>query len=161
MSQRRRKNGTFTIGSIPWNKDMKGIHLSKSGQFKKGIIPKNKLKVGAVTIRIRKEQGPRAFVKTAEPNTWERRARIVWQKFRGPVPHGFIIHHIDGNSLNDKISNLRLVNRHEHLRLHRDAFATERLSGLRKAAKVRWERYRRLHKRRKCETHQETPAPGA
>lgn len=30
-------------GSIPWNKNLKGLHLSPSTEFKKGVIPKNSM----------------------------------------------------------------------------------------------------------------------
>ena len=32
----------FKKGSKPWNKDKKGIHLSKASEFKKGMTPHNK-----------------------------------------------------------------------------------------------------------------------
>jgi len=32
----------FKKGTIPWNKNKKGIHLSKTTEFKKGMIPWNK-----------------------------------------------------------------------------------------------------------------------
>ena len=34
--------GVFTKNNIPWNKDLKGIHLSQKSEFKKGIAPWNK-----------------------------------------------------------------------------------------------------------------------
>jgi hypothetical protein len=148
------EDGRFQFGNIPWNKGLKGIHFFVAGEFQKGSVPPNKVKVGTVRIRTRTGMGQRAFVKVAEPNTWERRARVIWEKVNAAIPRGMLIHHIDGNPLNDKLANLRLVSRHEHLIIHSDDYATKRLAGLRKAAKFRWEKYRRLHKRRKSEIRQ-------
>lgn len=40
--------------------------------------------------------------------------RIVWELHFGSIPEGFVIDHIDSNSLNNKISNLRIVSQKEN-----------------------------------------------
>jgi hypothetical protein len=77
----------------------------------------------------------RFFVKIAEPNMWVEQAVVVWWNHHGPVPLGMLLHHKDGNSLNDAICNLRLVSRAEHLALHRPAFENKRS---RLATAARW-----------------------
>lgn len=42
----------------------------------------------------------------------------IWEKNNGFKPKGHIIHHIDENKLNNDISNLQLVTRTEHARIH-------------------------------------------
>ncbi len=42
--------------------------------------------------------------------------RIIWQLFNGTIPDGFIIDHIDGNPLNNLITNLRLITKTENNR---------------------------------------------
>lgn len=42
----------------------------------------------------------------------------VWISNNGPIPEGWVIHHIDFNKLNDDISNLKMMTREEHDRLH-------------------------------------------
>lgn len=44
--------------------------------------------------------------------------RLEWQKHHGPIPEGYIIHHIDGNKLNWNIDNLSLLSRADHIREH-------------------------------------------
>ena len=42
--------------------------------------------------------------------------RLVWQHFRGPIPPGYQINHIDGNKSNNAIGNLELVTPSENAR---------------------------------------------
>lgn len=44
--------------------------------------------------------------------------RVVWEQYYGDIPNGFIIHHRDGNKLNNSIENLELISNAEHSRLH-------------------------------------------
>ena len=45
--------------------------------------------------------------------------RLIFEKFYGtPIPQGYIIHHKDGNKLNNCILNLQLMRISDHLKLH-------------------------------------------
>lgn len=44
--------------------------------------------------------------------------RLIWEKAYGEIPEGYIIHHIDGNKSNNDLSNLQMMSREEHSRLH-------------------------------------------
>jgi hypothetical protein len=44
--------------------------------------------------------------------------RMTWEFYNGPVPKGFDIHHIDGNKMNNHISNLECLTHSAHLKLH-------------------------------------------
>ena len=44
--------------------------------------------------------------------------RQIWIDNNGEIPKGFIIHHKDGNSLNNKIENLEMLQKNEHSKNH-------------------------------------------
>lgn len=44
--------------------------------------------------------------------------REVYEKHYGPIPEGYIVHHKDGNKLNNSIDNLELMSRAEHASVH-------------------------------------------
>jgi len=43
---------------------------------------------------------------------------IVWELHFGPVPPGFEIHHVNGDKLDNRIENLKVLSRLEHKRIH-------------------------------------------
>lgn len=44
--------------------------------------------------------------------------RIIWTLTNGAIPDGFIVHHKDGNGLNNEINNLELMTKEKHTSLH-------------------------------------------
>lgn len=43
----------------------------------------------------------------------------IWEKVNGPVPEGYVVHHIDHNPKNNNIDNLQLMTRGEHIIHHK------------------------------------------
>lgn len=114
-----RPANAFEPGQEPWNKGLKGIHLSPSTEFKPGPRPDRRDKIG--TARIRNVNGAqRAFVKVADPNVWRLRAVVVWEIYNGPLKKGLLVHHKDRNTLNDDPRNLQAMTRAQHIEEHRD-----------------------------------------
>jgi len=44
--------------------------------------------------------------------------RMVWESINGDIPNGYVVHHIDGDRLNNKIENLQLMTISEHSSHH-------------------------------------------
>lgn len=126
-SKRELNKGTFKKGIQVWNKNMKGIHLSPLTEFKKGQESLKKLPLGKITKRIDKNKNIRNWIKIEEPNIWMEYSRFIWIKNNGEIPQGFVIHHIDKNSLNDNIENLCCLTRKAHISIHREDFAEARI----------------------------------
>lgn len=59
--------------------------------------------------------------------------RAIWEKFHGPIPEGYNVHHIDGNKLNNDISNLELIHHNKHAQLHGQNMSDETKSKMSKS----------------------------
>lgn len=101
---------------------------SMATEFKPGQEPFNKLPVGSKTVRIDKNDKKRTWIKVAEPNVWILLSVYLWEFVHGPVPKGYVIHHVDGNPMNDVVENLEIVSRAEHIRIHFDELRQSRPS---------------------------------
>ncbi|EIG9527192.1 HNH endonuclease [Salmonella enterica] len=93
LKLRTGRRGCFTPGSIPANKGTRGVMKANRGSFKKGNRPGNTARVGDETLT---EDGY-IRVKVAEPNRWELKHRLVWEKYRGEIPENGVIRFIDDN----------------------------------------------------------------
>ena len=47
-----------------------------------------------------------------------RNHKQIYEKYYGPIPEGYEIHHIDGNTLNNNLENLKAVTLQEHYAIH-------------------------------------------
>jgi hypothetical protein len=120
--------GQFEKGIKPWNKGKKGIHLSPSTEFKKGQASLSKCPLGTVSVRESKRDGKkRAYVKVADPKSWRMRCHVVYEQSLGPIPKGKLVHHKDGDTLNDTPENLIAISRAEHLATHRPEIEAKRI----------------------------------
>jgi len=117
----------FKQGQEPWNKNVKGIHLSPGSEFKKGCISLKHKPVGTCTIRTDKTGKKRRWIKISEPNIWIEYAKYVWEKHHGAIPKGLLIHHKDTDTLNDNRHNLKCVTRSWHINHHRDLLTAGKL----------------------------------
>ena len=87
----------------PGNKNALG-NKSRLGQYKRG---------GPLYIRVKSylstndRDGRQCYIH-----------RGCWEAHNGPIPWGYVIHHINGNSLDNAISNLACLSDTEHKHLH-------------------------------------------
>tara|TARA_R100001591_G_scaffold103956_1_gene111449 strand:- start:769 stop:1116 length:348 start_codon:yes stop_codon:yes gene_type:complete len=110
------KKGTFQKGNTPWNKGVKGIHLSPKSEFKAGPTH-----TGACHPSwkggVQKPKADCAYLWTST-KTRARRPRVIYEQHHGSIPKGYVIRHIDGNKDNDHIDNLQAISRAENMKLN-------------------------------------------
>lgn len=119
----------FPKGHVSFNKGRKGFYAPgcEKGWFKKGHRPHNSVCVDTEVIN---DDGY-IKVKIAEPDKWELKHRLVWQKKYGKIPEGSCLIFLNGNRKDCRIENLMLIKRsilsvlnHEKL-IFDDAAATK------------------------------------
>jgi len=148
----------FEKGNVPWNKGLKGIHLSPQSEFKRGGLhgaAARKLKpVGTVTIRRDKTRRKRRWIKVRPRgcgvDAYIPLARYVYEQQHGPIPRGTFVVHADGDTLNDDGTNLILMDR-QHLfawqRRIRPGMEDKRKQRLSASLRERWADYRAIKAR--------------
>lgn len=109
---------SFKKGNKPWNKGLKGIHLSPDSQFAKGHVSPKKLEVGTLTKRRTKNGRIRQFIKIGNPSAWEEYAKYLWKQEYGGLRRGDVVHHINGDILDDRLENLIALPRSHHPIFH-------------------------------------------
>ena len=107
--------GNFKKGSIPWNKDKKGIHLSPATEFKEGQNVGCKSHSWKGGVQYNKND---CIFLNVGVNKRVRRPVHFYQLYNGvrSIPNGFVIWHKDGDKNNDLESNLEAISRAEMLK---------------------------------------------
>jgi len=109
----------FPKGNIPWNKNLKGMHLSPESEFKIGHTPVNCKYDGAITIRLHRRTGKLYKFIRIKQGKWKAYHSYLWEQVNGKIPDGCIVRFKKGcDPLDVRLENLILVNRKKHLRMN-------------------------------------------
>ena len=130
------------IGEIPWNKgltketDKRLMSVSNKSreqmyrEYANGTRDKNKIVQKAHETVIKKSQerfknnpniqlSKRGYMVIYIPQQgWKNYHHYIWEKAGAIIPKGYNLHHIDGDKLNNKLENLKLLTISEHHKLH-------------------------------------------
>jgi len=116
----RKNAGQFKPGKTPWNKDLKGIHLSPATEFKKGDLPVQTKYDGCIRKRKHGPSKTDYFYIRISQSRWELLHRYNWEKVHGKIPPKHIVAFKDGNTTNPNIDNLMLMSRADNARRNYD-----------------------------------------
>lgn len=113
------RTGHFKKGHISLNKGNKLppkaiTEAMRSTFFKKGHLPHNTKKNGAISTRKGTSGNSYKWIRVAL-NKWELLHRYNYEKFIGPIPDEMFVTFKDGNSLNCEPANLKLESKQEHM----------------------------------------------
>jgi len=103
--------GYFKKGCKPWNKGLKGIHISPKTEFKKGHQPWLEKWDGCITVRKGWEGKKVKFIRLA-PGRWEYYHRYLWEKKYGEIPKDKVVVPKKGDYLGvERVEDLKLVDK--------------------------------------------------
>jgi len=115
--ERARRNRKFLSKGWGWNKGLKGLKNNSSTKFKKGQ-PSHNHKTKGTIIKLTDKRTGRAYlkIKIEEPNKWIELHRYLWIRRHGEIPKGMMIVFKNGNSLDCRLGNLKMISMGDNVR---------------------------------------------
>ena len=114
---------SFKPGQVPWNKGKRGYMGANATSFKPGVPSGRAVPIGTNVTRTRRGRA-RSFIKVGTgraryaPLGWMEQAKSVWINHHSFLRDGDVVHHINGNSLDDSLENLIAIPRAIHPQIH-------------------------------------------
>jgi hypothetical protein len=114
--ERASQKTEFKPGQEPWNKGLKGIHMSPETEFKKGVNVLDEHTTWKGGIRLPASD---CVILATGVNKNARRPRVVLELRQGrKIPKNKVVYHLDGNRYNDDPENLAIISRAELLKIN-------------------------------------------
>ena len=111
------RTGRFEKGSVSLNKGKKPspetIEKIKGTWFKKGHLPHNTLPIGAI---VKNSDG--YMQQKFGEDDWRLLHLKTWEDAHGPVPKGYCVIFLDGDTTNYRLENLALISQRENVVLN-------------------------------------------
>lgn len=131
--RRRHAKNLFAKDHSPWNRGLKGIHLSRNTEFKKGNKSWNRKPDGHISIIYHK--GSKTYYKfiTVPRGRNVLLHRWRWEQKHGPIPPRHIVGFKNGKTLDCRMCNLYLMSKADNARRNRNEEKT--IAGIKRAWK--------------------------
>jgi len=108
--------GNPMYGKKPWNY---GKHQDKKESIAKKKYRKNKYGIDGIVTSGKSGSRNKKYLVIYKDGKYKMLHRIIMEKYLGrALDIDEIVHHIDGNGLNNDINNLQVMTRSEHSRHH-------------------------------------------
>jgi hypothetical protein len=115
------KNAQFKKGIIPFSTGKKqsefmsaeALERTKATRFQKGSTPHNRVNEGELRLRKHENKKEYWYLRLAK-GQWVLLHKYKWEQKNGPVPAGYCLWFIDGNTNNTDPENLELITRREN-----------------------------------------------
>jgi len=121
----------FKKGHTPWNTGIKGLRMSQATEFKKGRLPWNTRHDGCIVTR--NEKGIKYKWIRTSMSIWQPYHRYLWEKKYGLIPRDLLLIFKNGNTMDFRIKNFKLITRAENARRNinrKKAAETKKNTGL-------------------------------
>lgn len=115
--EQRKQSKPLKAGQQAHNKGKAGKPNQTS--FKVGCVPANTKFDGAISTRQKHGQKPYDYIRIA-PRKWVLLHHYNWENENGPIPPGYVLRCVDGDTQNCWPWNWELVTRRESLNLNRN-----------------------------------------
>lgn len=87
---------------------MKFMELNEIYEYDDGLLLNKQ--TGHIYCNLDKDN----YIRVRRNGREYRAHRLIWEMFNGPIPDDMLIDHIDGDTLNNRIENLRLATRQQN-----------------------------------------------
>lgn len=144
FEEKRDFNGRFIFGNKlseavknKISKSNKGKHNSPDTEFKKGIVNLKKMRPFSITTRIHSDGKKRNYIKLPNGKWMKYYRYLIEQKIGRKLGPKEVIHHINGNMLDDRLENLKIMSNSKHRKEHPIKITKEGLDKMIKTKKLK------------------------
>lgn len=113
--QQAGKETRFKKGGKSWNRGTKGLTKANKTSFKKRSRPHNWKPIGSERITSAGYIEVKYKDEYNAVSNYELKQRLIWMKYNGPIPNGYVVTFKDGNTSNFDIENLDLMSKKDSM----------------------------------------------
>lgn len=87
----------------------------------RGWVEAQDIRIGEKVVHLVRNRRGAAYagvkLTTQERRDFQMEHRLIWESYYGPIPEGYDVHHIDGDTYNNDIDNLECLSHEDHAKI--------------------------------------------